>query len=68
MDEDLETPEWKELVRTLGRRPSHSADAAREKALAEIWAMSPDERIALALRLGRRMRALREGFRDKDGP
>lgn len=68
MDEDLETPEWKELLRTLGARRSRSAEAAREKALAEIRAMSPDERVALALRLGRRMRALREGFTAKDDP
>ena len=64
MDEelDLSDPVWKELLRTLGARPSRSAEAARERELAAIRAMSPAERIALALRLGRRTDALREGF------
>lgn len=71
MDEalDLDNPEWKQLLRTLGARPSRSAEAARERELAEIRAMSAAERIALALRLGRRARALREGFlASKRGP
>lgn len=64
MDEelDLESPAWKQLLRTLGARPSRSAEAARERELAEIRAMSAAARIGLALRLGRRARALREGF------
>jgi hypothetical protein len=60
MDEDLNTPEMRRLLRTLGTRPSKSAEAARERQLAEISAMSVEERIALALRLGRRDRVLRD--------
>lgn len=64
MDEelDLEDPAWKQLLSTLGARPSRSAEAARERELAQLRAMSAAERIGLALRLGRRTRALREGF------
>jgi hypothetical protein len=64
MDEelDLESPAWKQLLRTLGARPSRSAEATRERELAEIRAMSAAARIGLALRLGRRARVLREGF------
>ena len=64
MDEelDLESPAWKQLLRTPGARPSRSAEAARERELAEIRALSAAERIGLALRLGRRARALREGY------
>jgi hypothetical protein len=71
MDEalDLDDPVWKHLLRTLGARPSRSAEAARERELAEIRAMTAAERIGLALRLGRRARALREGFlKGKRGP
>jgi hypothetical protein len=59
-DEDLDTPEMRRLLRTLGARPSKSAEDARAHQLAEIDAMSVEERMALALRLGRRDRALRE--------
>jgi hypothetical protein len=62
MDDDRETTEMEQLVRSLGERPSRSADAARERELAEIRAMSVKDRILLALRLGRRDRAIREAF------
>ena len=61
-DEDLNTPEMRRLLRTLGARPSKSAEDARAHQLAEIDAMSVEERMALALRLGRRDRALGEGL------
>ena len=57
-EEDLETPEMRRLLRTLGARPSKSAEAARARQLEEIGALSVEERILLALRLGRRDRAL----------
>ncbi len=50
------------LVRNLGERPSRSAEAARARELSEIRAMSVKDRILLALRLGRRDRAIREAF------
>ena len=59
-DEPLDTPELRRLLRTLGARPSKSAEDAFERQLAEIRSLSPEERILLALRLGRRDRALRE--------
>jgi hypothetical protein len=62
MGDDRETTEMEQLLRSLRERPSRSADAARERELAEIRAMSVKERILLALRLGRRDRALREAF------
>lgn len=46
----------KGLLRTLGMRPSRSAEAARERQLEAIRAMSVEERMLLALRLGRRDR------------
>lgn len=60
-DEDLNTPEIKRLLRTLGARPSRSAEQAREQELAAIDAMTVEERILMALRLGRRDRAMLEG-------
>ncbi|MCU0656324.1 MAG: hypothetical protein MUF64_14055 [Polyangiaceae bacterium] len=60
--EDLNTPEMKRLLRTLGARPSKSAEEARERELAAIDAMTAEERILMALRLGRRDRALRGGL------
>lgn len=62
MGNDRKTTEMKRLVRNLGERPSRSAEAARERELSEIRAMSIKDRILLALRLGRRDRALREAF------
>jgi hypothetical protein len=62
MDEDLETPEMRRALRTLGARPSRSVEAARERSIEEIRAMSVEERMLLALRLGRRDRAIREAF------
>lgn len=50
------------LLRTLGARPSKSAEEARERELAAIDAMTPEERILMALRLGRRDRAMRGGL------
>jgi hypothetical protein len=67
MDDDRETTELERLLRSLGERPSRSAEAARERELAEIRAMSVKERILLALRLGRRDRAIRAGFERKRG-
>ena len=66
-EEDFETPEMRRLLRTLGARPSKSAEAARERQLAEIRALSAEERILLALRLGRRDRALQETKPEKKG-
>ena len=60
-DEDLNTPEMKRLLRTLGARPSKSAEEARARELAAVDAMTMEERMLLALRLGRRDRAMREG-------
>jgi hypothetical protein len=60
MDEPLETPEMRALLRTLGTRPSRSAEAAWERQLAEVCALSVEERMMLALRLGKRDRAVRE--------
>jgi hypothetical protein len=62
MDEDLDTPEMRRLLRTLGARPSKSAEEARERELAAIDAMTAQERILMALRLGRRDRAMRGGL------
>lgn len=61
LDEDLNTPEMRRLLRTLGARPSKSAEEARERELAAIDAMTAEERILMALRLGRRDRAVRGG-------
>ena len=58
-EERLETPEMRALLRTLGARPSRSAELARERQLAEIRALSVEERMLLALRLGERDRAVR---------
>lgn len=68
MEEDLETPEMKALLRRMGRRPSPSAEAARQKSIEEIRAMSVEERILLALRLGSRDRAVRAAFQRKSEP
>ena len=62
MDEDLETPEMRRALFLLGERPSHSAEAARARAIEEMRAMSVRDRMLLALRLGRRDRAIREAF------
>lgn len=62
MDDDREATEMERLLRNLGERPSRSAEEARVKDLAEIRAMSVKDRILLALRLGRRDRAIREAF------
>jgi hypothetical protein len=51
----------KRLLRTLGARPSASAEAARELELVAIRAMSVEERMVLALRLGKRDRATHLG-------
>ena len=59
-DADLNTPEMRRMLRTLGARPSKSAEDARARQLEEICAMSVEARMALALRLGRRDRAFRE--------
>jgi hypothetical protein len=68
MDDDLDTAEIKRLLLRRGARPSRSADAARAQSLEEIRALSAEERILLALRLGRRDRALRELFARKREP
>jgi hypothetical protein len=61
-DEDLETPEMRLALFRLGARPSQSADAARARSIEEMRAMPVRERMLLALRLGRRDRAIREAF------
>jgi hypothetical protein len=61
-EEDLETPEMKRALRTLGAKPSRSAEAAREREIAAIRRMSVEERMLLALRLGRRDRSVRKAF------
>jgi hypothetical protein len=60
MDENLETPEIRALLRTLGTRPSRSAEAARQRQIEEIRALTVEERMILALRLGKRDRAVRD--------
>lgn len=59
MEDDLDLDEVRRLLRTLGMRPSKSAEEARARQIAETNAMSPEERMHLALRLGRRDLALR---------
>jgi hypothetical protein len=44
-------------------RPSRSAEAARARELEAVRALSVEERMLLALRLGRRDRLAREGPR-----
>lgn len=61
-DDDLDIPAIRQRLRTLGMRPSKSAEEARARELREIEAMSIEERILLALRLGRRDRETRSGF------
>ncbi len=63
IDEPLETPELRTLLRTLGTRPSRSAEEARERQIEELRALSVEERMLLALRLGRRDRAVRGNLR-----
>ena len=63
MKERLDTPEIRSLLRTLGARPSASADGARQRQLQAIRALSVEERMLLALRLGGRDRAVREQHR-----
>jgi hypothetical protein len=58
-DLDLDLDLVRECLRTRGMRPSQSADAARARDLAEIFAMTMEERMKLALRLGRRDRLVR---------
>ena len=65
-EEDLDTPEMRALLRTLGARPSRSAEAARAREIEEIRALSVEERILLALRLGKRDRTLRAMATHKD--
>lgn len=56
-----------EVSGSLKRRPSKSADEARKREIERVLAMTPRERALLALRLGRRMRAIAEG-RTNDEP
>ena len=56
--EELDIPTLRRLLGTLGARPSKSAQEARARQLAEIDAMSVEERMIRALRLGKRDRAL----------
>ncbi len=51
------------LLRTLGMRPSRSAETSREHQLEQIRALSAEERMFLALRLGRRDRAFQGKLR-----
>ncbi|MBK8259387.1 MAG: hypothetical protein IPK82_42870 [Polyangiaceae bacterium] len=57
----LDLAEIQRLLPTLGMRPSRSAEEAFERSLVEIRALTPQQRIALALELGRRDRSLRNG-------
>jgi hypothetical protein len=59
MSDDLDLDLVRECLRTRGMRPSQSADAARARDLAEVFAMTMEERMKLALRLGRRDRLAR---------
>jgi len=56
--DDIDTPEMRRLIRTLGTRPSRSAEAARARQLDEIRALTVEQRMLMALRLGRRDRAV----------
>jgi hypothetical protein len=67
MDEDLNTPEMRQALRTMGERPSRSAEAAFARSLEDMQALSMRDRILLALRLGRRDRAIREAFLARKG-
>lgn len=67
MHDDLETPEMRRALFLMGERPSKSAEAARTRGIEEMRAMPARERMLLALRLGRRDRALREAFVARDG-
>jgi hypothetical protein len=58
---DLDSAELKARLRTLGMRRSKSAEEARAREIEAIAKMSMEERMLLALRLGRRDRALRGG-------
>jgi hypothetical protein len=66
MNDDLETPEMRRALLLLGARPSGSAEAARSRGIEEMRAMSARDRMLLALRLGRRDRAIREAFAARD--
>ncbi len=63
MEQPLDIAEVRRLLRTLGMRPSRSAEAARARELEAVRALSVEERMLLALRLGRRDRLAREGPR-----
>lgn len=58
MTEDLDIPTLRRLLVTLGARPSKSQEEAFARPMAEIDAMSVEERIIRALQLGKRDRAL----------
>ena len=60
MDGTLDTAELRALLRTLGARSSRSAEAARAQQIEEIRALSVEERMILALRLGKRDRAVQQ--------
>jgi hypothetical protein len=63
VEQPLDIAEVRRLLRTLGMRPSRSAEAARARELEAVRALSVEERMLLALRLGRRDRLAREGPR-----
>lgn len=58
-EEPLDLAAVRRALRTLGMRPSRSADQAFEREVAELRAMSARERMELALRLGQRDREFR---------
>jgi hypothetical protein len=66
MNDNLETPEMRRALLLLGARPSGSAEAARARSIEEMRAMPVRDRMLLALRLGRRDRAIREAFAARD--
>jgi hypothetical protein len=68
LESPLNTPRMKELLRTLGMRPSRSAEAARATQIAETFRLSVAERMELALRLGRRDRVVGAASRSRGGP
>lgn len=60
--EEIDLAEVRRLLRTLGMRPSTSADAARAREREEIDALTVAERMRMALRLGRRDRAVQRSI------
>ena len=45
MEEKLDTPELRALLRTLGTRPSRSAEAARARQIEEVCALTVEVQV-----------------------